>query len=140
MFTKNDFIIPALTTSELPATKCRAVICGVSVTPEVDDENLCFVKIQFLLISPELKKTSIREQTFSNWSIDCVESAIDSLKISDEAGFLIENSDVDGFGGLLGTVFDAEIHYRAYESKIIDELGLVRVVALPNYNFDENGD
>ena len=128
-----NFISPKFNTSKLPSIKCKAVICGISVTPNDDDKDLCVVKMKFLLISPQLDQASIYEHMFSNWSLAGVESAIDCLKCSDEPGFLITNDEIEDFYGLLGTVFNAEIHYSAYDSEITSELGLINVVALPDY-------
>ncbi len=128
MYNKNDFYIPAFTTGELPTVKCRAVICGVSIKPNDDDKDFGFIKIQFLLLSPELSNVSIYEKTYVDWSIyGGIEAAFHCL---------INDDEVDGFENLIGTVFDAQVYYRAYDSKIIGELELVRVVALPDYDFE----
>lgn len=119
----NNFCIPEFSVCNLKPLQCRAIICDVAIE-ETDHENcLGTIELQFLIVSPSLEEPAIYKKGFDKWSIDGgIEAAFHCL---------ITDDDVNEFPNLIGTVFDAEIYYRTYNSSIYGELELKKVVALP---------
>lgn len=119
----NDFIISELPNNDIPTRKCRAVICDVCVVETDPEYKLGNIDIVFMLLSPSFEEAFIFEKHFTNLSIESgIEAAFDCL---------IDDNLVSSFYDLIGTAFDAEIQYRAYNSEICTELILRKMVLPP---------
>lgn len=116
----DSFCIGELKNS-VPSIPCRAIICGVEVKETGDD--LGEITLQFLVLSPILDAPYIIERYYHDWSVyGGIEAAFHCL---------LDDSIVENFYDTVGTVFDAEIVYSAYQDKICTDLELVKLIAPP---------
>lgn len=121
--TASDYLIPALPDDDVPTRKCRAVICDVCIVETDTEYKLGNIDITFIVLCPTFEEPFIYEKHFINWSIDGdIETAFECL---------IDDCFVSSFYDLIGTVFDAEITYHAYENKIHAELELQKMILSP---------